>query len=210
MREQRRRRRERTTERHQRKAAAPTWLRGAGQLALAAVLAAVLLAVIITVRDWNKSGGDVADPPSNSPYYGAEAAQPDFGQAHLEPVERLEPAGAVDASPGPELTPPTFSGSAAQQRQGELAAPEMTRRDLPSMAAPKRSARSWDESVTGASSDRTARDPVPQRGYPSTGVDSALTSPEVAPSSERGWHETLPASRVRRADRSESGSYRRR
>lgn len=167
-------------------AALPGWLRGIGQLASAAILAGVLLAILITLKDWNRSQG--ADAERAVGTTSSEPPRLDFGDAVLEPVEKL------DALPGPELHPPTFLQEASGTRDmvpaawstpaSEPAAPEQLRDE--------RMQRAFENVVPAFSGGTSAESSLPTR-YPSTGVGVVSPKSESAGGENaQGWRETLP------------------
>ncbi len=64
------------------------WLRGIGQLAMAAVLAGVLLVIVITIKHWNADNAQ-SRPAVTAPF--AEPPELDFGGPILEPAADFRP-----------------------------------------------------------------------------------------------------------------------
>ena len=116
-REQRRRRgeqRARSPRRPVRNMQAPGWLKGLGQLALAAVLAGVLLAVIVTVKNWNAQSSNPQHPPISPTrrlrisILAGRFSSPMPARSNPLPNAREHDVGPPQ---GPDLGPPTMTRS---------------------------------------------------------------------------------------------------
>ncbi len=219
-RERRRRRgeqRARSPRRPVRNIQAPGWLKGLGQLALAAVLAGVLLAVIVTVKNWNTQGSK-PQHPQDPPY--AEAPDFDFDGPMLKPdaraFESAPEAREHDVGPpqGPDLGLPTMTRSEGMLHgvsPADMPAASSSakfKRVLPALPALPAEANlrlAREVEVPGAARDTSViRQPITSSyQYPLTGVEPVTTRGPagVAVDSAAGWRETLDVSPVRNAER---------
>ncbi len=178
------------------------WLRGLGQLAMAAVLAGVLLVVVITIKHWN------ADSAKSQPAVGVPLAEtPEFDFSG--PV--LEPAVNTQAEQGSSLGLPAM-GSQGGTLRGVLPA-EISSSSFSGGVQPAGGI-TIDSSLTrgGAAALEVPRatafaSPVTPM-YPSTGVAEPVTiSPRTASpgavtaGQAAGWSETISVGSERNAAR---------
>ena len=144
------------------------------------------MAILITLKDWNRPHG--ADAERAVRATSSEPPRLDFGDAVLEPVEKL------DALPGPELHPPSFLQEASGDRD---MVPAAWSTPMPEPAAAERprdepTNRSFENVVSAFSGGTSAEAAFPTR-YPSTGVGAVSPKSEAAGGeTARGWRETLP------------------
>ncbi len=169
------------------------WLRGIGQLALAAVLAVVLLVIVITIKHWNAD--NTKSPPAASVPF-ADAPELDL----RGPI--LEPAGTVRSEQLPSQNQP-----AATRLNESLPSVNPAGTTNPTLSERERSETNrqvaWPSPASIAASpggNPAAGRPL-SNDYPSTQIPPVSIQREpLAERDAAGWNETLSVGPSRNAN----------